>query len=254
MRRIRLRKGNKRAITLVELIVAMSLTALFAASVVMLMLPIEKIYRHTNDLSRAQVVADTVVDALRKECTDTYISGPGDVWIATDGSGLMTVAAPVELPDGGPVLVIRKTAGYCETIASNYSITDSMLASVQEADEISHDGDVTSRAIYRLFPTPVPTPGVGTNLDTNYVHFGYFECTSGGTDGYVIPTGYYDYTNPFPYTTYGEFNVRLNFQWDTGHTSTTVPSYILCDVNVYRGDTLIYSRDDVVLCFASPVV
>ena len=250
MRRIKSRIGNKRAITLVELIVAMTLTAMFAAAVVMLMFPIEKIYTHTNDLSRAQIVADTVVDALRHECADTYISGYGDVWIATEGDKTLTVASPVALPDGGPVLVIRKTAGYCETIASNYSITDTMLTNVQNADENERDGDVTSRAIYGMFSAT----GDAANLNSNYVHFGYFSCTSGGTDGYVIPTGYYDYTNPFPYTTYGEFNVRLNFQWDTGHTSTTVPSYILCDVNVYRGDTLIYTRDDVVLCFASPVV
>jgi len=228
----------------------MALTALFATAVVMLMYPVERIYRHTNDLSRAQLVADTVVDALRHECADTYISGYGDVWIATEGDKTLTVASPVALPDGGPVLVIRKTAGYCETIASNYSITDSMLANVQNADANLQNGDVTSRAIYGMFSAT----GDAANLNSNYVHFGYFGCTSGGSDGYAIPTEYYDFTNPFPYTTYGEFNVRLNFQWDTGHTANSTPTYILCDVNVYRGDTLIYTRDDVVLCFASPVV
>lgn len=257
MRRIKAHKGNKRAITLVELIVAMTLTAIFAASVVMLMFPIEKIYRHTNDLSRAQLVADTVVDALRKECTDTYISGYGDAWITSAGDAVMTTAQPISTTDGGPVLVIRKTAGYCETIASNYAITDTMLTNVQTADENYLEGDVTSRAVYRMFPTPVPTPGVGTNLDQNYVHFGYFTCTGGGASGYALPTGYYDYTNPFPYTTYGEFSVRLNFRWDgiaPTEANHIVPSYILCDVSVYRGDTLIYTRDNVVLCFASPVV
>ena len=248
MRRIKRQNGNKKAITLVELIVAMTLTAIFAAAVVMLMFPIENIYRHTNDLSRAQLVADTVVDALRHECADTYISGYGDVWIASSGSTIMDSASP--LSDGGHVLVIRKTVGYCETIASNYSIDDAMLAKVQEADENDLDGVVTSRAIYRMFS------GDGTpDLNENYVHFGYFGCTGGGTTGYVLPTSYYDYTNPFPYTTYGEFNVQLNFHWDGNAPASGVnPSYILCDVNVYRGTTLIYTRDDVVLCFASPVV
>ena len=71
MRRIVHRKRSKRAITLVELIVAMTLTAIFASSCVLLIMPITKIYKHANDLSRAQLVADTVVDALRTECART---------------------------------------------------------------------------------------------------------------------------------------------------------------------------------------
>ncbi|MBR6960505.1 MAG: hypothetical protein IKH76_08520, partial [Clostridiales bacterium] len=62
MRRIKNKKWSKKAITLVELIVAMTLTAIFASSCILLILPITQIYRHVNDLSRAELLADTVVD------------------------------------------------------------------------------------------------------------------------------------------------------------------------------------------------
>ena len=54
---------TKKGITLVELVAAMALTALFAAACVMLILPVSKIYTNALDQNRVQLVTDTVVDS-----------------------------------------------------------------------------------------------------------------------------------------------------------------------------------------------
>ncbi len=50
--------------TLVELMVSMTLTAIFATAVIAIMPSATKIYMQIQDAGRAQVVADMVVDAL----------------------------------------------------------------------------------------------------------------------------------------------------------------------------------------------
>ena len=82
MRRVKNRAFTKRALTLVELVVAMALTMLFASACIALMYPISRIYTHINEQARVQVIADNVVDALRAECARTYMSSPDDVWIS----------------------------------------------------------------------------------------------------------------------------------------------------------------------------
>ena len=267
MRRIKNKKWSKKAITLVELIVAMTLTAIFASSCILLILPITQIYRHVNDLSRAELLADTVVDALRTECADTYISCAGDVWIASAGNVVMT--AQTGVVDAGPDLVIRKSPSYCETIATNYAITNgdnSLYSGVLAQDREEHQDDstytpitdgrtgVTTRAIYRMFESD---GSASPNVNTGYLHFGYYltEAPAGET---VYPSKYYDFTNPFSYATYGRntnwaYTVALNFHWDGTHQDTDIPSYILCDVSILNlaGET-VYSRT-AVLCFASQV-
>ena len=261
-------KGSKRAVTLVELVVTMALTAMFAATCVMLIYPVTRIYTHTNELSRAQIVADMVIDSLRAECARTYITGTGDVWIGSRGDLVLQTA---ETSASGPVLVIRKNRDYCETIAANYSITGDGIGSenpvglygeVWSADEShsTNSNGVTSRAIYRLFPTPVPISGESTrnDLSEGYVHFGYYECAAGGASP-VLPSKYYDFTNPFTGAAYRDFTVTLNFRWDEdvdedeGPSSDPTPTYVLCDVTVCMRDVPVYTRT-VVLCFASPVV
>ena len=77
---------SKKGITLVELIVAMTLTSIFAVLCVMLINPIERTYKSTLKLARAQLLADTLIDSIRKECDDVRHDEKTDVWI-TDLSG-----------------------------------------------------------------------------------------------------------------------------------------------------------------------
>lgn len=272
MRRSRKNNCSKRAITLVELIVAMTLTAIFAAACVMLIYPVSKVYMHVNDLSRAQLLADSVVDVLRSECSRTYIVDANSVVIRGED------------PIYGNMLVVQKTSNYIETIASNYAITSAEWTAVinQNISELSESGSTdlpqigpegfTSRAVYRMFTgsSVNPTIVAGTpayDAEIGYVHFGYLVSSTTAIDD---DTPRYDFTNPFPYSTYSfsnrnNYRIRLEFHWDSA-VETTTPAYVLCDVSVLRqtgtdsnhqpicDPTPIYTRSDVVLCFASPVV
>jgi len=273
MRRVKKNNSSKRAITLVELVVAMALTAIFAAACVVIMYPVITIYTHVNDLTRTQLLADSVVDVLRAECAKTYIKDANSVVIQSSTS------------EYGNSICIRRTANYIETIGSNYAITPAEWTAVYEQNlvalseagstdlpDVGPDG-FSSRSIYRMFtgssagnpPTvgaPAPDASVG------YLHFGYLVSE---TTSYDANTPRYDYTNPFPSSTYNfsrnaNFRIRLNFHWEENHDTSAVPSYILCDVSVLRqtgttnaGEPIcdpnpVYTRENVVLCFASPVV
>jgi prepilin-type N-terminal cleavage/methylation domain-containing protein len=253
MRKVERRRFSKRAFTLVELIVSMALTSIFAASCVLLILPITKIYKHVNDLSRAQLLADTVVDSIRSECSGCFISGQGDVWIGNGlGSNIMTAA---NTSPSGSVLVIRKNKNYCETISANYEITSELRRDILEnSDEydLTNENGVTSRSIYRLIPsTPTPTPIANapayTDLSANIVHFGFFELETDSNE-YIYPSARYDFTNPVGYATYRDFHVDLTF-YDLTLDANDVPAYCMCKVDVLDiNNSVVYSRE-VVLCF-----
>ncbi len=263
MKRLRRNKRSKRAITLVELIVAIALTAVFAATCVMIILPVTKIYTFVKDRSRAQLVADAVVDAIRSECSKANISSGGDVWIAssTNSYGLVSFDS-LSSSGEGDVLVFRRSNDYCETIASDYEITGTgegtMYAGVASAE--SADANATpilsgegarSRAIYWLFDEGVDR----ASNNEGYLHFGYFTngAAQSGDLTYVVPQGYYDYTNALSVSAYNAINdgytIGLNFH---DLDDSAVPSYVICDVSIYPtvGDTetAIYTRT-VALCF-----
>lgn len=251
MRRLRRINRSKKAVTLVELVVAMALTAMFAASCVMLIAPVTKIYTHVNDLSRAQLVADTVVDVLRSECSKTAVTSAGDVWISNSSTQTVPML-PGDPPDpSGPVLVIRRNGEYCETIASNYEITSALYDEVRRNDENPHtevtaDSAYMSRSIYWLMNSAAGSDGK-RNTDAHYVHFGYFTsgATAVGGTTYVVPQGYYDFTSPFSFAVYKDYTVDLNF-----HDLDAAGGTVLCDVSVMDGAAVVYSRT-AVLCFAS---
>ena len=253
MRKLVRNRLSKRALTLVELVVTMTLVSIFAAACAMLIYPVMKIYKHVNDLSRAQLLADTVVDSIRSECSGCFISQEGDVWIGNmDGSSVLNEAAPVT--GEGHVLVLRKNKNYCETIAVNYEITSALRADIlADSDEydLTNDNGVTSRSIYRLIPTtptPVPAnPPAYTDLSEDIVHFGFFELET-DADSYIYPAKRYDFTNPVAVATYREFHVDLTF-YDLTLDVNDVPSYCMCRVDILNvNDDVVYSRD-VVLCF-----
>lgn len=233
-----------------ELIVAMALTAIFAASCVLLMVPVSKIYTHVNELSRAQLVADTVVDSLRAECARTTITDTGDVWIASSGNSITDAH---ESRTTGPVLVMRKSSEYCETIFSNSAITADNCTAILEADEeYLNENNTTSRAVYRLFESgDEGYSAIGSDVDAGYVHFGYFNATV-DSDNYVCPAIFYDFTNPCMAAAYQDYTVELSFSNLT--YSGSMPAFVECAVRIMKstknGTVEIYSRD-VVLRFAS---
>ena len=154
MRRIKRTGRSKRGLTLVELVVAMALTMIFMASCVMLVYPVEKIYTHTNDLSRAQLIADAVVDSLRAECTNANVSQPGDVYVKSGkGDGPLNSTGDSAY---GDVLFIRRNNTYFESISANYAISQDHYDAVNNVDAYDSDdyrtsGDIRSREIYRLY-------------------------------------------------------------------------------------------------------
>lgn len=269
MRRVKDKTITKRAMTLVELVVAMALTMLFASACIALIYPISKIYTHINTQSRVQIIADNVVDALRAECSRTYISAHDDVWISASPSTAYTISSLPLTADEGPVLVMRRNYNHCETIAACYALEtdtfnayDVVLAAETEspsesgAPQLGTNGSTASRAIYRMFD-PAGDPE-HRDADEGYVHYGYYELDPNAS-GYVLPTKYYDFTNPLPFASYGQYgvySVELHFH-DLQYTTDAngnVPAYVLCDVSVVNGSEVVYTRNDVVLCFASPVV
>lgn len=269
MRRVKNRAFTKRALTLVELVVAMALTMLFASACIALMYPISRIYTHINEQARVQVIADNVVDALRAECARTYMSSPDDVWISAAPETAYELTTLPLTASRGPVLVMRRNYNHCETIASCYSLQNdefNAYNAVLEEETASlagegvpqtgANGTTASRAIYRMFD-PAGDP---QHRDANegYVHFGYFE-TDPNASGLIVPIKYYDFTNPLSFAAYGDYGtytVSLMFHdiQCTTAANGNAPAYVLCDVSVMEGSQAVYTRSDVVLCFASPVV
>jgi len=275
MRKVRVFGKSKKAITLVELVVAMALTLLFATACVILMFPVLRIYMHERELSRAQLVADSVVNSLRAECAKTYITGTDDVWIS---SNIQEAGYVFPNPSSkvltGPVLIIRRNNEHCETIASDasYNITgpytqEGTLARsvfVAEAETLEADqqpltggedgAGAVSRAVYRL--TNLTLDPQLRDASEGFVHFGYFTIDSAAT-GPVVPTGYYDFASPLSFSAYKGYTVRLVFHDVTYTTlnSISYPTYVLCDVHVLTdsGD-IAHTRANVVLSFSSPVV
>lgn len=241
MKKLGRKNRSKIAMTLVELVVAMALTSLFATACVMLIYPIEKIYTTTTDLARAQLIADTVADSLRKECASAYIEGEGDVWIGETGNAVNPAASAAS---SGSVLVFRKNKSYCETIYAN-DVVPKTAYDTLKADSELVDGNVSSRAIFRLFAS-----ANNPDIEKDYVHFGYYK-SDGGKTTPVIPSEYYDFTNPFTSATYREYKVALTFS-GIGLDQDDKPSYVLCQIDIKKGEEIVYTRNTV-LCFAAPV-
>ncbi|MCR5488445.1 MAG: prepilin-type N-terminal cleavage/methylation domain-containing protein, partial [Saccharofermentans sp.] len=119
---------TKKGITLVELIVAMTLTSIFAVLCVMLINPIERTYKSTLKLARAQLLADTLVDSIRKEVDDVRHEEVTDVWItnlsgADDRALLDQNDHAPNLPSGN-TLVFRRNNNYTEAIYAAVGITN----------------------------------------------------------------------------------------------------------------------------------
>ena len=278
------KKHRDKGSTLVELVVAMALTAILATAVVTVMHPAVSIFLNVQKHSRAQMVADTVADTLRAECASSYIKGYGDARVISVGAenshsegdnaifsalnGLTT-----QSESDGNVLFIRKNEGYAEVLYCNAWISQGDYADVYAIDQEHKTDDVTSKAVYRLFPNVTGTlDEKQMPIDTRqgYLHSAYYETAStkldidGKTVTVVHPAKPYDYTNPFASNVYSGFTVYVTYS-DFTYESIVAgsdsladkrPAYVVANIKVYDSgfgeqsiDTLVYSRQ-AVLCFA----
>ncbi len=283
MKKTRAEKINTRSnagVTLVELIVSMTLTALLATAVVAVMAPASRVFTQVKNLSRAQVVADLVVDALREECADTYIEDFASVRIvdpdpsAAGDSDMVLSLNECKDPSitEGKVLILRKTGGYCQAVYSCLSISALNRSEVQDNDEAyKYEDGISSKAVYRLFDGGAPS------IDTyqGYVHYGYYQCGRAPLDtmhegaakqvSCIFPVDRFDYTNPFSVGAYNGYTVDLYFSelsygLAPGETVLDVyterPESVKVTVKVYKCDYAgqqsekpVYTRD-AILVFA----
>ena len=184
------KNSSKKGITLVELIVSMTLLMLFSVVCISLINPIERIYQHTVKLSHAQLIADTVVDSIRKECDDVDNSDESSVWIAKGAKG-GDVSSLFDGPvsgvyvnpeNSGSVLVMRKNGNYCEAIFSCFEITTANL------DAVSDTG--MTGTSYGHAATSLLEESNKQNRNSGYVHFGYYQLKE--NDKGVTPFKAYD--------------------------------------------------------------
>ncbi|MBR5180633.1 MAG: BspA family leucine-rich repeat surface protein [Clostridiales bacterium] len=230
---------SRKGVTLVELVVSMTLVALFSVVCVSLINPIERIYQHTVKLSHAQLIADTVVDSIRKECNDVDNSDEGSVWIAkgsANGTDSDLYNGPVSSvyvdPDkSGSVLVMRKNGNYCEAIFSCFKITEANLLAVENT---GMTGTSYSHAAKSL-----SDENNKANLNSGYVHFGYYQAIDNSKGVTPDKNKIYDYTNPITASTYEGYTVSLSFenlQYKEDENHVKHPTFVECVVNVYDGD------------------
>ena len=234
MRKIsgKLNRSSKKGITLVELVVAITMTAIFAVACIALINPIERMYQGTVKLTKAQLLADTVVDAIRKECDDVKHDDKTAVWIAdfnegaADDAQLLSVGPATSLKkDKGNALVFQRNNNYTEAIYSCVPISAKNRDEVKDAaNPIA--GEKTGHSITALFGSDA------ANQNRGIVHFGYYQ--SKEDDRGVFPIRPYDYTNPVTASTYGNFTVKLEFS-NLTLKDGKYPTYVTCKISVYEG-------------------
>ena len=257
------RRNSKRGTTLVELIVSLTLTAMFAVICVMLINPIERTYQRTEKTARAQLLADTIVDSVRKECDGIKNDDVNSVWIANGSFDAATasdqllfdpecgkrISSGLESANKGTVLVIKKNNSYCEMIFASLPITS---ANKTAANSNQLDDTYSGHAVDELFNGSAED--VAKNTGRGVVHFGYYGAGDKGNG--VYPLKAYDYTNPVVASTYGDYHVKLSFQKLVARTEEIdgeihkFPSYVEMEVKVYEGDykagenasNLVYTR------------
>ena len=233
-------RNSKRGITLVELVVAMTLTSIFAVLCVALINPIERTYRGTLKLARAQLLADTIVDSIRKECDDVKHDEKTSVWI-----GKMTSSDDADLINKGPgkikassgnVLVFQRNSNYTEAIYSGAEISDTNITNVE------NNPLTPSNTVHSI--KTMESDDKKANLKSGIVHFGYYQARE--DDEGIFPIQSYDYTNPVLASTYGDFKVDVSFKDLTFNKSENHPVYVMCTVKVMEKGTVVYTRNAVV--------
>lgn len=239
----RMIKNSKKGVTLVELVVAMALTSIFAVLCVALINPIERTYRGTLKLARAQLLADTIVDSIRKECDDVKHDEKTSVWIGnmkSSDDGDLISKGPAIKENGGNVLVFQRNSNYTEAI---YSCSKISAANITNVENNPLTPTNTAHSIKAM-----DGDDKEANLKSGIVHFGYYQARE--DDRGIFPIKSYDYTNPVLASTYGDFTVDVSFKDLTFSKSGKNPVYVTCTVRVLQKGAALYTRT-AVLCFAA---
>lgn len=241
MRRLYYNRRSKKGLTLVEMIVAMTLTSIFLASCVALIFPIEKIYTQVDNTSRAQILADTVVNSLRAECSNCDIETASDVRVQTSGaSGTIVDSCNTGY---GNTLIIRKNRSYFATISSNYNLTETHQSTVRNNDDAPVVGSTTSRSVYRM--TFVSDPPRTDSAHYGHIHYGYLQLGTGSSESNPSTWVPYDFTNPLVSGAYGDFLVSLEFGTVVNGTDG-LPAYVPCTVKILdKNGDVVYTRQTV---------
>ena len=279
--------------TLVELVVSMALTAILATAVASIMFPIVSIFMDMQRLSRAQMVADMVTDALRKECASAYVKGVMDVRVlelpkTTEPSfgdeGLLAkmnqekdvAVADVKNPKGGNVLVLRINEQYEKVIYWSAGISTKNYEDLLESD--FKMGTVTSKAVYRLFPkgvTGLEKETMPMETRPGYLHCAYYATTSQtftesitendseNTQDISVyyPGKAYDYTNPFSVGAYNGYTVAVTYsapvyesvKKNSAFVADRRPVYVIATINVYQG-TYKQQSEETLVCSRDAVL
>ncbi len=274
--------------TLVELVVSMALTAILATAVASIMFPIVSIFMDMQKLSRAQMVADMVTEALRKECAAAYVTGVADVrvlnvpkqsdyTIGDDALTDMLKAGGLQSTEAGNALAFRINEGYAKAIYWNTCISGADYDEVRlhDKEETQKMNVVTSRAVYRLLPYDqkgsLSKETMPVEIRPGYLHCAYYKTDltpvttqENKTVSVFKPDFAYDYTNPFSVNAYNGFTISVTYTAPVYHTAikgTASPAdqrpvYVVATIKVYdadyegqNDDTLVCSRE-AVICFA----
>ena len=232
---------------MVELIVAMTLTSIFAVLCVMLIYPIERTYKGTLKLARAQLLADTLIDSIRKECDDVKHDDKAAVWITNlsgDDDRQLLDTNHATNKSSGNTLVIRRNNNFSESIYASVGITSDIEDTNSNVYKVGNN-TLTPTGTVHSIDTLIKAGA--DNLKSGYVHFGYYQGKEDDNGFYPIQA--YDYTNPVMAKTYGNFTVELNFSL-LALKNNKYPAYVMCTVKIMENGKKIYSRS-AVLCFAA---
>ncbi len=242
----KLNRRSRKGITLVELIVAMTMTAMFAVVCVALLNPISKMYLGTVKLSQAQLLGDAIIDSIRKECDGIKTDESTTAWIAKlnesdadDGDLLENGSARKTTNGEGNVLVIQKNSNYAEAI---YACLPLSKANYDNAHANPVQGDKAGHAIDRILPGGVYSSSE-PNVQKGIVHFGYYQAKEDKRG--IFPFRAYDYTNPVLASTYGKFKVKLTFK-SLELRDDKYPAFCMCEVVVSENGSKVYSRTAVI--------
>ena len=241
-----LNKRTRKGITLVELVVAMTMTAMVAVVCVALLNPISKMYQGTVKLSRAQLLGDAIIDSIRKECDGIKTDESTTAWIAklnesdADDGDLIDNGSARKTTNGeGNFLVIQKNNNYAEAI---YACLPLSKANYDNVHANPVQGDKAGHAIDRILPEGVYSSSE-PNVQKGIVHFGYYQAKEDKRG--IFPFRAYDYTNPVLASTYGNFKVKLTFK-SLELRDDKYPAFCMCEVVVSENGSKVYSRTAVI--------
>ena len=199
---------ERRGTTLVELVVSMLLVSIFLLAATSLIRPCAEIFLRMQNLSRAQMISDTVVDYLQGELLHAQgtlrLCGTG-----YDETGADTVFRPAAAANGS-----RGTAVEFQ-VSTNVDRDENDVGRGDRATayKLIDGGYVPETAGTRAAPGGVPAPVFEAPLPAGMLHERYYMPGKNGSYQYKNETGDCAYagTDAFPEGFYMGMAVRLEF-------------------------------------------